>query len=80
MALSLSLYAAFFAFGSFYLGPDDLQESLSRIWMQRLALTGGGVIGAIAFFACAYFCFSKCHQLRRPPQTLQTQTLQHGKP
>jgi polyferredoxin len=74
VALLLSLYAAFFAFGSFYLGTDSLGESLTRIWMVRLAWTAVGVLVAIALFWCAYLCFAKCHELRRPPQTLQ-----HGK-
>lgn len=74
MALLLSLYAAYFAFGSFYLGHDNPGESLTKIWMVRLGWTGLGLLVAIAFFWCAYLCFTRCHELRRPPQTLQ-----HGK-
>jgi hypothetical protein len=71
VALLLSLYAAYFAFGSFYLGHDNLGESLTKIWIVRLAWTGLGVLVAAALFWCAYLCFSKCHEMRRPTHTLQ---------
>jgi hypothetical protein len=65
VTIALSLYAAFLAFRSFYLVPDDPRISLIQNWAERLEVTGVAVLVLLSLCALAYFCFAKCSQCRK---------------
>lgn len=59
----LSIYAAFIAFNTFYLTPDDPHITLTLNWIERIGITAFAVVVLFALWALSYMCFAKRSEL-----------------